>query len=50
MYTNRLIQVVNKVKATSRKITQINNLKEKFSPGPGFEPGSPALLAGALTN
>ena len=25
----------------------INNLREKFSPGPGFEPGSPALRAGA---
>ena len=28
----------------------IHNLREKFSPGPGFEPGSPALRAGALTN
>ena len=27
----------------------INNLREKFSPGPGFEPGSPALRAGAIT-
>ena len=26
----------------------INNLREKFSPGLGFEPGSPALRAGAL--
>ena len=26
------------------------NLREKFSPGPGFEPGSPALHADALTN
>ena len=26
------------------------NLKEKFSPGPGFESGSPALRAGALTD
>ena len=25
-------------------------LREKFSPGPGFEPGSPALHAGTLTN
>ena len=25
----------------------INNLREKFSPGPGIEPGSPALRAGA---
>ena len=24
------------------------NLREKFSPGPGFEPGSPALSIGAL--
>ena len=29
--------------------TYINNLREKFSPGPGFEPGSPALRAGAIT-
>ena len=28
----------------------INNLRGKFPPGPGFEPGSPALHAGALTN
>ena len=27
-----------------------NNLREKFSPAPGFEPGSPAISAGALTN
>ena len=27
----------------------INNSREKFSPGPGFEPGSPALRAGAIT-
>ena len=27
-----------------------NTLREKFSPGPGFEPGSPALRAGALTS
>ena len=26
-----------------------NNLREKFSPGPGIEPGSPALRAGAIT-
>ena len=26
------------------------NLREKFSLGPGFEPGSPALRVGALTN
>ena len=26
------------------------NIREKFSPGRGFEPGSPALLAGALIN
>ena len=26
------------------------NLREKFLPGPGFEPGSPALHAGALNN
>ena len=26
----------------------INNLREKFSPGLGFEPGSPALRAGAI--
>ena len=29
--------------------TIINNLREKFSPGPGIEPGSPALRAGAIT-
>ena len=23
-------------------LLKINNLREKFSPGPGFEPGSPA--------
>ena len=26
-----------------------DNLREKFSPGPGIEPGSPALRAGAIT-
>jgi len=26
------------------------NLRDKFSSGPGFEPGSPALRADALTN
>ena len=26
----------------------ISNLTEKFSPGPGFEPGSPALRDGAI--
>ena len=31
-------------------LTHINNLREKFSSGPGFEPGSPALHAGTLTN
>ena len=25
-------------------------LREKFSPGPGFEPGSPAVRTGALIN
>ena len=32
-----------------KKVNLINNLREKFSPGPGFEPRSPALHAGALT-
>ena len=27
----------------------IYNLREKFSPGPGIEPGSPALRTGAIT-
>ena len=27
----------------------INNLREKSSPGPGLEPRSPALYAGAIT-
>ena len=27
----------------------IYNLREKFSPGSGFEPGSPALRCGAIT-
>ena len=27
----------------------INNLREKFSPGPEFEPGSPALCTDAIT-
>ena len=27
----------------------INNLREKFSPGPGFKPGSPALCTGTIT-
>ena len=27
----------------------INNLREKFSPVPGFEPGSPALCIDAIT-
>ena len=31
-------------------ITVIVNLRGKLSPGPGFEPGSPALRAGTLTN
>ena len=30
-------------------IGKIYNLREKFSPGPEFEPGSPALWTGALT-
>ena len=30
-------------------INSINNLREKFSPGPGIEPGSPALRTGAIT-
>ena len=25
-----------------------NNLREKFSPGPGFKPGSPTLRTGAI--
>ena len=25
-----------------KTITEINNLREKFTPGPGFKPGSPA--------
>ena len=28
----------------------IDNLRRKFSPGPGLEPDSPALRAAALTN
>ena len=32
------------------RIYQRNNLSEKFSPGPGFEPGSPALCSGAITS
>ena len=32
------------------KFNHSNNLREKFSPGPGIEPGSPALRAGAITN
>ena len=27
----------------------VNNLREKFSPGPGFEPESPALRSVTLT-
>ena len=27
----------------------INNLRKQFSPGPGFEPGSPALCTGTIT-
>ena len=30
-------------------ICKLINLREKFSTGPGFEPGSPALRAGAIT-
>ena len=33
-----------------RKTSVINNLREKFSPWPGFKPGSPALCAGTLIN
>ena len=29
------------------KKEETNNLREKFTPGPGFEPVSPALRAGA---
>ena len=35
LYTNNMIQI------------HINNLREKFPPEPGFEPGSPALRSGA---
>ena len=31
------------------ELKKVNNLREKFSPGPGFEPGSPAVRAGAIT-
>ena len=31
-------------------ITDVLNLREKFLPGSGFEPGSPALCPGALTH
>ena len=31
------------------KLSYINNLREKISPGPGIEPGSLALRAGAIT-
>ena len=29
--------------------TNLTLLEKKFLPGPGFEPGSPALRAGAIT-
>ena len=32
------------------RVSSFVNLREKFSPGPGFEPGSPALRTGASTN
>ena len=35
---------------TRRNKVDFVNLREKFSPGPGFEPRSPALRPGALTN
>ena len=34
---------------THTNTRKLNSLREKFLPGPGFEPGSPALHAGALT-
>ena len=30
-------------------MSYVNNLREKFPPGPGFKPGSPALRAAAIT-
>jgi hypothetical protein len=31
-------------------LSYTNNLREKFSPGPGFKPGSPALCTSVLLN
>ena len=33
----------------NKLLQNINNLREKLSPGPEFEPGSPDLPAGAIT-
>ena len=57
--TKRTLRYLSELKPTkihqndtyiSKIHVNINNLREKFSPGPGFELGSPALCAGALTN
>ena len=47
---NRKIPLLkSKLTIDKRNLPHINNLREKFSPGPGIEPGSPALRAGAIT-
>ena len=48
-YVNDVNLIGDDIRTTERN-SDINNLREKFSPGPGFEPGSPAQSAGALTN
>ena len=46
------LTVITKKHNGFQNINKFKNvdLREKFSPGPGFKPGSPALRAGALTN
>ena len=46
----KLQKIQNRVMQGQEGQWHINNLREKFSPAPGFEPGPPAQCAGALTS
>ena len=46
---HQYFNIMSKLLSRKTTLTDINNLREKFSLGPGFEPGSPALCAGAIT-
>ena len=48
-HRDKILNVILAFRLTNLQV-DINNLREKFSPGPGFEPGSSPLRAGTLTN